>query len=157
MPTRSVHKTEEQLRSGQAQCPFCKEDREDDQKHFFECSGDAIPALANELRELRRGHHLAMITSMHKWEIPGMDRPDVPPLPAIPWAERIHDSSNIAARRATLQEKDTEREANLGEDLRQQVVEFADKSAARAGKDRTRWREALDQDTYLRIPHAKFR
>ena len=157
LPTRSVHKTEEQIRNGQAQCPFCKENKDDDQEHFFKCTGNAIPALANELWDLRRGHHLAMIANMHKWEIPGMDRPDIPPLPAIPWADKIHNSSNIAARRATLQEKDTEREANLGEDLRQQVVEFADKSEVRADKERSRWREALDRDLQLRIPHAKFR
>ena len=54
-------------------------------------------------------------------------------------------------------EKDTEREANLGEDLRQQVVEFVDKGEARIDKERSRWREALDRDVQLRIPHAKFR
>ena len=36
-------------------------------------------------------------------------------------------------------------------------MEYADKSAARADKERSRWREALDQDTQLRTPHAKFR
>ena len=37
------------------------------------------------------------------------------------------------------------------------MVEFADKSEVRADKERCRWREALDQDAQLRIPHAKFR
>ena len=76
-----------------------------------------------------------MIASMHKWEIPGMERSDIPPFPAVPWAETISNSSNIAARKATLQEKDTEREAKLGEDLRQQVVEFVDKGEARVDKE----------------------
>jgi hypothetical protein len=86
-----------------------------------------------------------------------MERSDIPPFPSIPWAEKVGNSSNIAARRATLQEKDTEREANLGEDLRRQVVEFVDKGEARIDKERSRWREALDRDAQLRIPHAKFR
>ena len=37
------------------------------------------------------------------------------------------------------------------------MVEFADKSAARAGKERSHLREALDRDAQLRISHAKFR
>ena len=59
-----------------------------------------------------------MIVNMHKWEIPGIEQSDIPTFSAVPWAERVGNSSNISARRATLQEKDTERETNLGEDLR---------------------------------------
>ena len=86
-----------------------------------------------------------------------MERSTTPPFPSVPWAEEVSNNRNISARRGTLQEKDTKKGTRLGEDLRKQVVEFADKSAARADKERSRWREALDQDTQLRIPHAKFR
>ena len=89
LPTRSVHKTEEQLQEGQAQCPFCTDGEVDNQEHFFGCMGTAIPALAIELRKLKRGHHLSMIASMHKWEIPGMERISVPLFPSTPWAKRI--------------------------------------------------------------------
>ena len=37
------------------------------------------------------------------------------------------------------------------------MVEFVDKGEARVDKERSRWREALDRDVQLRIPHAKFR
>ena len=37
------------------------------------------------------------------------------------------------------------------------MVEFVDKGEARIDKERSRWREALDRDVQLRIPHAKFR
>ena len=83
---------------------FCREKEDDDQEHFFNCTGSAVPALAYELRNLKRGHHLAMIASMHKWEIPGMARSDIPPFPAVPWAEKVGNSSNVAARRAALHE-----------------------------------------------------
>ena len=86
-----------------------------------------------------------------------MERSTTPPFHLVPWAEKLGNNRNIAARREALQEKDTEKEIRLGEDLRKQVVEFADKSTARADKERSRWKEALDRDTQLRIPHAKFR
>ena len=54
LPTRSVHKTEEQIRSGQAQCPFCKDNKDDDQEHFLQCTGSALPALEKELWDLRK-------------------------------------------------------------------------------------------------------
>ena len=53
-----------------------------------------------------------------------------PSFPSTPWAEKVGNNSNIAARRETLQEKDTGRETRLGEDLRKQVVEFVGKGAA---------------------------
>ena len=37
------------------------------------------------------------------------------------------------------------------------MVEFVDTGEARIDKERSRWREALDRDAQLRIPHAKFR
>ena len=79
------------------------------------------------------------------------------PLLTVNHSKGNSNNSNTAARRATLREKDAEKEANCGEDLRKQVVEYADKSAARVDKERSRWREALDRDAQLRIPHAKFR
>ena len=97
-----------------------------------------------------------MIANMHKWEIPGIEQTMTPPFPSIRWADRVVNNSNIAARRETLQEKDTKKEHCLGEDLRKQVVEFVDKGAARVDKERSRWREALDRDTELRIPRIKF-
>ena len=135
LPTRSVHKTKEQIQHGQAQCPFCNDNETDDQEHFLKCTGSALPALEEELRYLKEGYHLSMIANMHKWEIPGMERSTTPPFPSVPWAEEVSNNRNISARRGTLQEKDTKKGTRLGEDLRKQVVEFADKSAARADKE----------------------
>ena len=50
-----------------------------------------------------------MIANMHRWEIPGMEQSMTPIFPSIPCAEKVGDSSNIAARRETLQEKDTKK------------------------------------------------
>ena len=87
-----------------------------------------------------------MIANMHKWEIPGMERPETPLFPSVPWAEKASNSSNIPARRETLQEKDVKTGTQLGENLRKEVTEFVDKGALRVSKERTRWREALDRD-----------
>ena len=128
----------------------------DDQLHFLRCTGDRNQALQFELEMTKLGHVLAMLSAEFASELAGIDG-DVPKLPKVPWDKEEVDNSTVRARMETLQEKDVRGAKALGERLRKEVEDFTHKSEIRTIGERARWREALDQDPQLRIPHTKFR